>query len=199
MRSMKSVLTVLLAVLLLLPLNACGVSGGGGVDTTQNPGVIVDPPDTAPTIVPSPSLESPEAVSEIGIQTADMILSGVKTLGKGKVYDGLNPKGKPLFKASNEEEWAVRPNIAIPEDFPTLVTSVGTEISLINHTAYEVISDQYVNFSSGETYELADIPAEAAVYIRVVTVEIPSPTSYLDVEVGTFFGEVKYFFVISFE
>lgn len=204
MRYLKVILTVLMAgLLLLVPLSACSSSpeeGEGSTEESTGRPVVLLPEDTAPTIVGSSSLDSVDAIQEIGVSGNGIILEAVRSLGSGVVYDGLNASGKRLWKASPAEEWAVNPNVAIPDGFPTLVVPVGTEIALYNHTEHDVSTDYYMNFSSGETYAPDELPAEAGVYIRVVICNVPRPSSSdPEPEIGAFFGEYLYFVVVSFE
>lgn len=207
MRYLKFILTALMVTLLLLtPLTSCQNPTGGGNggdpsdDTTERP-VVIDPEDTAPTIVASPSLGSVSAIREIGIEGNGIILEAGKTKGEGRIFDGLSSRGGRLWKASPADNyWVVEPNRAIPEGFSTLVAPVGTAVTVYNHTAYEITSDYYMDFSSGETYEPEKLPAEAGVYIRVVTIDVPKPSSSdPDPEIGAFFGEYIYLVVVAFE
>lgn len=201
MRSLHLLLTVLLAVMLILvTVTACGRGTDGDGTGSGDSEDDTDPAFTVPPIVPSPSLDSLEMIEEIGVQAGDVILAAEQSRGDGAIYDGLNKMGKRLWKASNAEIWAVEPNRAIPEGFPTLRVSEGTEVTAVNHTAYEIVSDQYMSFLSGETYDASDLPAGAGVYIRIMTVEIPRPSVYdEDPELGAFFGEMNYFVVVAFE
>ena len=206
MRYLKLILTALMVTLLLLsPLTSCknpagGENGGDPSDDTTERPVVIDPEDTAPTIVASPSLGSVSAIREIGVEGNGIILEAGKSAGNGMIYDGLNANGKRLWKASPAEKWVVNPNAAIPEGFSTLVVPVGTEVTVYNHTAHEVSADYYMNFSSGETYAPDKLPSEAGVYIRVVTVNVPRPTSAdPDPEIGAFFGEYIYLVVVALE
>ena len=104
-----------------------------------------------------------------------------------------------MWKAVLAEAWAVNPNVAIPEGFPTLVASKGSEVSVCNRTGHEITSDYYVDFASGESFEPNALPDTAGIYIRVVTIEIPRPSRYdPDPEIGAFFGELYYFVVVAF-
>ncbi|MBR2907872.1 MAG: hypothetical protein IKC26_07535 [Clostridia bacterium] len=206
MRILKIILTVMLAGLLLaLSLSSCNSSssaGGGEGSSEESTGrpVVLLPEDTAPTIVPSASLDSVEDIETVGIMGNGIILEAECSRGKGVFYDGLNANGKRLWKPSPAEDWAVNPNVAIPDGFPTLSAPVGTEITVYNHTDYDVSDDYYMNFSSGETCAPDELPEEAGVYIRVVTFDIPRPSATdQEPEIGDFFGEYLYFVVISFE
>lgn len=207
MRSLKHFALFLALLLVLIPLSSCkgGSSGGsesgsGEGSSTDRPPVVYEPEDTAPTIVASPSLDSEDEILELGFTANGIILSAERSNGAGSVLERLNDKGKPIWRAVADEGWAVKPNVAIPEGFPTLVVPAGTAITVCNKTGYEITSDQYVNFSTAETYNVEALPEGAGIYIRMITVNLEKPTdSFDEVAEGMFFGECRYFLIVSFE
>ena len=203
MRFLKSLTLFLSFLFVLLSFLSCNGSGGGkgnGESSITGGPVVLEPENVAPTIVPSPSLKSEDEIVEVGFVGGEIILSAERSNGLGVSFDGLNKYGKPLWKACAATMWPVNPNRAIPEGFPTLVVPKGTAVTLCNRTGYDVESDQYVDFFTGDSYTGETLPKGEGVYIRVVTVNVPKPDGRYDlIEKGAFFGEVQYTIVISFE
>lgn len=199
MRSLKFLTLFIALLLIFVPLSSCDGEGEEESSDERRP-IVLEPEVTAPTIVPSPSLNSEDEIDEIGFVGNGMILSANKAKGTGVIFDGLTSQGMPLWKASQGDPWPIEPNAMVPEGFPTLVVPVGTEIKICNRTEYEIESDQYMDFSTGESYEVDSLPAGAGIYIRMSTLNIPRPSDGFDeIEKGAFFGEYRYFVVVSFE
>lgn len=199
MRPLKFLTLFMVFLLVSVSLFSCDNEGEAESSDERKP-IVLEPEITDPTIVPSPSLNSEDEIDEIGFVGNGMILSANKTKGTGVVFDGLTSGGMPLWKASQGDPWPIEPNAMVPDGFPTLVVPVGTEIKICNRTEYEIESDQYMDFSTGESYEIDSLPERAGIYIRVSTLNIPRPADgFEQIEKGAFFGEYRYFVVVSFE
>ncbi len=206
MRSLKSILTLSVALLLVLSvLSSCGgntASGGGesggGDETTKDP-LVLKPEETEPELVPSPSLGGIDEIVEVGFSAGDVVVEAERADGVGVTLERLNQKGKPIWKAIADSGWAVQPSKAIPEGFPTMIVPIGTTVELHNHTSYEISSDLYVDFSGSKEYAPDELPEGEGIYIRVVTINIPKPTdNFESITPGEFFGECRFFLVVGF-
>ena len=207
MHFLKSILAiVMILMLILVPLSACDNGSGNGENTEpsengKNPEDTTEAPETdlVLTIVPSPSLSSEFAVESVGVRVGDVILACNGSFGGGSVFDGLNESGRPLWKSAEAELWPIDPGQPIPNGFPTLVVSPGTEIELINNQGYEVTLESYMDYVSGENCGSV-LPTDAGVYLLMITVNNPRPgSSDPTPSIGDKFGDWNYFVVVSVE
>ena len=205
MRSYKILLAVLLlTILTLMAFTACSDNESGG-DTSAPVGEGAGEPTVAPETdlvlapVASASLGSTDAVEKIGVQAGDVIVEAAGCYAGGAVYRGENDQGRPIWGIGTAEPWPFSHEEQIPAGFPTVFVKADATVDVINNSGLDVVEEYYMDYLTGEIISV-ELPAEAGIYVRMITVEDPrpglgDPRPALD----AVFGEWYYFVVVVVE